>query len=269
MARGSERRRPRPLQDVRPRVIDIASRGRALCAFAGFLVAALSIAAQTSTPTSEPAIPLREEGHHHLIFHNSYVNVFFVEIPPHETTLPHHHDLPYVSIQPGGADASPATPNSPRIGYATGNFSHAVTNSGDVTLRNIAVELLRPQGIVRDRCAAIIAGQTPQVCEGESLGPMDLRKRMLPGKRTPLLETEEILVESIEISARSGFAFGYEPHDVLVAGLTGVHVTGLDSDVLRGGVLWVPGNSGTVFKADPDRGGHLIAITFKDSGSAH
>jgi len=69
------------------------------------LLVAFCVTAQTSPQTNEPAIPMREEGHHHLIFQNSYVNVFFVEIPPGESTLRHHHDLPYLSIQPGGADA--------------------------------------------------------------------------------------------------------------------------------------------------------------------
>jgi hypothetical protein len=251
-------------------VIGTSCQRRALQVFTAFFVATVSLSAQISTQTSGSAVPVREEGHHHLIFQNSYVNVFFVEIPPHETTLPHHHDLPYISIQPGGVDAAPVPSGTPRIGYSAGNFSHAVTNSGNVTLRNIAVELVRPQGTVRDRCAAVIAGQTPQICEGESLGPTDLGIGTLPGKRTPLLETDEILIESIEISPRFGVAFARQPHDVLVAGLTGVHVTGLNSDVLRGGVLWDPAGSGVVFKADADRGGHFIAITFKDSGpSSH
>lgn len=241
-------------------------RRRALYAFAGFLVAALSIAAQTSTPTSGPAIPLREEGHHHLIFHNSYVNVFFVEIPPHETTLPHHHDLPYVSIQPGGADAAPETPSSLRIGYATGNFSHAVTNSRDVTLRNIAVELVRPQGTVRDRCAAIVSDRVPDVCKEAPINAGN------PSKHTPLLETDEILVESWEFAPGASTPPLDDRLDMLIGGLTDIQVagnSGLDSaNALRGGILWVPAGSSPVFKASADRGGHFIAITFKDSGGA-
>lgn len=246
-------------------MIHHSTRRRALYALAGFLFAALSVAAQTSTPTSGPAIPLREEGHHHLIFQNSYVNVFFVEIPPHETTLPHHHDLPYVSILPGGADAAPAVPNGARVGYAAGNFSHAVTNSRDVTLRNIAVELVRPQGTVRDRCAAIVSDQTPDVCKEE---PVNVGH---PSKHTPLLETDEILVESWDLAPGASTPPLNDQLDMLIGGLTEVHVagnSGLDSaNALRGGILWVPAGSNPVFEASADRGGHFIAITFKDSGS--
>jgi len=225
--------------------------------------------AQNAPQADAPAIPMRDEAHHHLIFQNSYVNVFFVEIPPGESTLRHHHDLPYVSIQPGGDDAPPTPSGPPRIGYSAGNLTHVVTNSGKAMQRNIAVELVRPQGTVRDRCAAIIAGQTPQACEGESLGPVDPAKRTPTGSRTPLLETDEILVEAIEIAPHSAFAFAIQANDVLAAGLTGIQITGregADSNVLRGGVLWLPAYSGAVFHANSDRGGRFIAITFKDSG---
>ena len=227
------------------------------------LLIAFCVAAQTEPQTNAPAIPMREEGHHHLIFQNSYVNVFFVEIPPGESTLRHHHDLPYISIQPGGADAAPAPSGPPHIGYAAGNLTHAVTNSGKVTQRNIAVELVRPQGAVRDRCAAIIPDQTAQVCQEDALGPMH------PTKRTPLLETDEILVEAWELAPGISTPPLNDKLDMLIGGMTGVQVSGssgLDStNALRGGILWVPAGSNPVFKTGADRGGRFIAITFKDS----
>jgi hypothetical protein len=106
---------------------------------------------------------MREESHHHLIFQNSYVNVFFVEIPPHETTLPHNHELPYVSVAPGGPDApldgNVVTRKRFEIAYSQGNFSHSVTNESDTTLRNIAIELVRPQGEIKNGCVAVAKHQ--------------------------------------------------------------------------------------------------------------
>ena len=234
-----------------------------LAALAGLSIAA-AVAAQAPPQTSQPAIPMREEGHHHLIFQNSYVNVFFVEIPPGESTLRHHHDLPYVSIQPGGADAPTAPSGPPRIGYAAGNLTHAVTNSGKVVQRNIAVELVRPQGTVRDRCAAILPDQAAQVCTEDPLGPLH------PTKRTPLLETDEILVESWELAPGVSTPPLNDKLDTLIGGLNGVQVSGaagLDSaNALRGGILWVPAGSSPVFKTAADHGGRFIAISFKDSG---
>ncbi len=209
---------------------------------------------------------MREESHHHLIFQNSYVNVLFVEIPAHESTLPHHHDLPYVSIQPGGDDAMPGATGSPRIGYSAGSFSHTVTNSADITLKNIAVELVRPQGTVRNRCAAIIQDQTPAVCQD------GLANAAHSAKRTPLLESDEILVESWEFAPGTTTQPLNDAQDMLIGGLIGVRVTGasgIDSaNALRGGVLWVPAGSKPVFEASSGRGGQFVSITFKDSGTA-
>jgi hypothetical protein len=213
---------------------------------------------------------MREEGHHHLIFQNPYVNVFFVEIPPHETTLPHHHDLPYVSIPPGGPDAPPydhvVSQNRPEVGYSAGNFSHAVTNSGDVTLRNIAVELVRPQGTLRNDCAAVLRDQPPGVCHA----PDTAGDRT--NDRSAAFESDEIIVESWVFDRASTTAPFDDRRDMLIAGLNGVSVSGasgLDSaNALRGGVLWVPAGSKPVFKTSPQHDGHFIAIIFKDSAPA-
>jgi hypothetical protein len=241
-------------------------------------VFALALTAQTSTPHTTRGIPMREEGHHHLVFANPYVNVFFVEIPAHETTLVHHHDFPYVSVPPGGADAAPSpagssgttsTSNFARVAYALGNFSHAVTNSSDVTLRNVAVELVRPQGTVRNRCAAVLRDQPLDICD-----PAPEPAPGSPARITPLFETDEILVQSWELAPAATTPPFDDGMDMLIAGLTNVKITsnaGIDSaNALRGGELWVPARSKPVFQTAPDRGGHFIAITFKDNApSAH
>ena len=239
--------------------------------FAAVAVSAASLAAQAPVPSAVP-IPLRDEGHHHLVFENSYVHVFFVEIPAHETTLLHHHDLPYISVPPGSGYAArplsrtagaPSAPYTPRVGYSPGNFSHVVTNSSGAPLRNVAIELVRPQGVVRDRCAAILPNQPAETCEESSLTAVK------PSKHTPLLETDEILVESWELGPGAAITLANDRLDLLVGGLTDVTITGppgIDSaHAIRGGLLWVPAGSKPVFTTSTDRGGHFIAITFKDS----
>jgi len=229
---------------------------------------AVSLFAQTSTPTNQHAIPMREESHHHLIFQNSYVNVFFVEIPPHESTLPHHHDLPYISVPPGGPDALPyedaPVKRRPEVGYSAGNFSHAVTNSSDVTLRNLAVELVRPQGTFRNGCVNIMRDQPPGACDAPSAAGE-------AHYHSPDFESDEIVVESWFFDRARTTSPLDDPHDMLIAGLNGVSVSGvsgLDSAyALRGGVLWVPAGSKPVFKTSPQHDGHFIAIIFKDSGA--
>ncbi len=235
----------------------------ALCVFAAVFLAAVSLPAQTSTPSSAPAIPMREEGHHHLIFQNSYVNVFFVEIPPHETTLTHHHDLPYVSVPPGGPNGSLGDKKRPEVEYSVGNFSHAVTNSSDVTLRNIAIELVRPQGTIRNYCSVVAESQPHRPCL------MRRERSDRPNSRRIEFGSDEIVVESWFFDRGKTTVSFDDTRDMLIAGLNGVSVSGgssLDSaNALRGGVLWVPAGSKPVFKTAPDRGGHFITITFKDS----
>ena len=130
--------------------------------------------ARTKLRTDLPArVPFDgQEHHHHLEFENSYVRVFFVEIPAHDSTLFHRHDLPYLSASPTGADAAMPPPprplgqetGLPTVGYSPGNFSHAVSNSRDFPLRNVAIELLRPQGNVRNRCAQAVRDQPKENC---------------------------------------------------------------------------------------------------------
>jgi hypothetical protein len=201
------------------------------------------------------------EGHHHLVIENSYVHVLFVEIPSHETTLLHRHDLPYISLPLAAADAAPSVQ---RVLWSPGHMSHAVTNSGLAPMRIVAIELLRPQESVRNRCAAILRDQPKETCQDDVLSPAN------PSKHTPLLETDEILVESWEFAPNAATAPLDDRCDMLIGALADVIVTGnagLDSaNAVRGGSLWVPAGSRPVFKTAPDRGGRFISITFKDSG---
>jgi len=207
---------------------------------------------------------MREESHHHLVFSNQYVNVFFVEIPAHETTLLHHHDLPYISVPPAELMQGPFSPASavPLIPYNLGNFSHSVSNTGNVALRNIAIELVRPQRTPRNLCENIFVTVAQ---------PLDCPKSEATGypEIYPLFETDEILVQSWEMNPDIVSKKLDQKLDVLVAGMYGVSITsrsGIDSaNAFPGGVLWIPADSKAVIKTEHSRWGHFIAITFKDS----
>jgi hypothetical protein len=239
------------------------------CSFAATVLFAASLSAQAPASTPAP-MPMSEEGHHHLVSENSYVRVFFVEIPAHETTLLHYHDLPYISVPPGGyelgsqAESGPTSvTNFARVAYAAGKFSHAVTNSGDRPLRNVAVELVRPQGMTRNRCAIVVRDLPQQMCDVPELTSAD------PSRRLPLFESDEVLVESWEVGPGATTAPLDDRLDMLIAGLTDVRISGnsgIDSaNALRGGELWIPAGSKPVFRTAPDRGGHFVTISFKDS----
>ena len=237
-------------------------------------VAITILSAISSIVAQEPAaIPVEKESHHQIVFENSYVRVLFVEIPPHETTLLHHHVLPYISIPPGGAETLPVQAGTgaqqvsrvPRIAYAVGGFSHAVNNPSDVTLRNIAVELIRPQGRVRNRCEEVVHGQPLVDCDMPSSANPALPLHYA------LFETDEILVRYWELGPNSTIAPADSRHDILVGGVSGVVKAegsgrAPDDPVLwaKGGLLALPAGSKAVFTFGRD-GGHFVEIVFKDS----
>src|SRR2546429_8038244 len=73
------------------------------------------------------AVPIPKEPHHQLVFENSYVRVFRVNIPPHESTLLHQHDLPYIYVALGPTDVIHAIDRkSTRLNSSHGYISYAV-----------------------------------------------------------------------------------------------------------------------------------------------
>ncbi len=248
-----------------------------LAYFAAILILAVPLVKQqTSTPsatseaTQSPApIPLAEEHHHHLVFENSYVRVYYVEIPPHDATLLHTHSLPYISFPPTGAgDASAPPAAGPsrftgfRANYTLGGFSHIVTNSSDRTMRNVAVELLRPQGTVHNLCDFALKDE-PAGCEALStIGT--------PVQSIPSFETDEILVERWTVTATQTGSEIREDHDILLGAAIGissiVNAANTSSPELwiKGGLLWIPAGHVVMVTAD-SRGGQFATISFKDS----
>lgn len=217
---------------------------------------------------------MEEEHHHHLVFENSYVKAFYVEIPPHDSTLYHRHDLPYVSLPPPSPANAPSSevppvarpePAGPRVGYMTAGFSHTVSNPTDVPLRNVAIELLRPQASARNRCVEVVRGQPLIDCD----------KLASPSPSLPLhyalFETGEILVEYWELGRNSAINPADASLDILVGALTGITEVDAASRsplAVQAGLLWLPAGSDTIFKTDAKSGGHYITIKFKDSASS-
>ena len=208
---------------------------------------------------------MEEEHHHQLVFANSYVKAFYVVIPAHNSTLYHRHDLPYVSLPPPAAvGEGPQTPG-PRVSYMTGGFSHTVSNSSDVVLRNVAIELVGPQGIARNRCAEAVRGQPLNRCDKPTSPDSSLLSHYT------LFETDEIVVEYFALPANQTFTSS--PHSVmLVGGLSSVMTTAPEGVRAQGafleprsGLVWLPAGSSESFKAAPAGVGHFIAIEFKDA----
>ncbi len=99
-----------------------------------------------------PAVPVEREPHHHLVLQNQFTRVYQVEIPPHQSTLLHHHVHDYLTIVLGRAEIQNAVEGKPattaklvdgQTSFAGGNFSHVITDAGNTPFRNLTIEILK------------------------------------------------------------------------------------------------------------------------------
>jgi len=134
---------------------------RAYCVLALLAFGAAALLSQGA------AVPISQEHHHHLILSNSYVQVYEVEVPPHESTLLHQHDYDYVYVVFGDADITNAVEGRPAVNshlvdgtvnFVKGPLSHVARNNGDTPFRNITISLLHKQGDVETIYPSLKAG---------------------------------------------------------------------------------------------------------------
>lgn len=113
------------------------------------------------------AVPLASEPRHHPVFSNEYVKVYRVEVAPHDSTLLHQHDYDYVFIAIGPGHVTSAVPGKPEVHldladgdvrFSRAGFAHVARNDTDSVFRVVAIELLRPQGDLRNLCLKIVPG---------------------------------------------------------------------------------------------------------------
>jgi hypothetical protein len=137
------------------------------------LLAACS-SAVLAAPQNSTVLPLAYEPHHHLALHNGYVNVFEVEVAPHDSVRLHRHDFDAISVMISEAQVTVLTPGKPdvhlklfdgQVRLQPRGYVHATSIDGDTTYRNVTVELLLPQQGGRNRCAPVMATQ-PLTCAG-------------------------------------------------------------------------------------------------------
>ena len=170
-----------------------------------FLVLALLLS--PSLPAQAPvAVPIAKEPHHHLVLENDYVRVFRVSVPAHDATLLHQHDVPYLYVSLGPADVINAVQGRPeahlvmadgQLGYSPGHFAHIARTDAGTPFDNVTIELLHPQGDVRNLCQKIVKGD---------LGPCFQTDTGSRGyMNEPLFETREFRVDVVTLQSKARF----------------------------------------------------------------
>jgi len=225
-----------------------------------------TFAARAQAPAANP-VAIKEEPHHHLIFENSYVRVFRVEIPGHDATLLHAHDLPYASVTIGSADFINAVAGKPeahvtladaQVGYSKGGFAHIVRTEAGTPFRNITVELLKPQGAVRNLCVKVVADAPDSGCAMTACIDSTIED----------FETDEMVVRSESLSAQKKRAEEAlnSPRLFLVLDKSELTITipGLGDKVLHTGeAFWLPAGAAPTLGNSGATTSRFLVLTFK------
>jgi hypothetical protein len=231
-----------------------------------------SLSAQAPT-----AVPIPNEPHHHLVFENEYVRVFRVSVPAHEATLLHQHDVSYLYVALGPADVINAVQGKPEVrlvmadgqlGYSPGHFAHIARNESEAPFNNVTIELLKPQGKVRNICAQIVPGADQVLCS------KSFTEKRNGKSNAPQFQTDEMTVsltrldpdvKGSSITPAAGILF------VLLGG-SGIQtvVKGKPEETLTvGDVKWLLAGSRTEFSNPSREAWSYLTVGFEGSKALH
>jgi hypothetical protein len=228
----------------------------------------LAVLAAAGESTTLPGVPVTQEQHHHLVLENPCVNVFEVEVAPHDATLMHQHLQDYMFVIFGNADITNAVAGKPEakvkppdstVIFSRAPFAHMIANNGDTVFRNITIELLRPQGEMKKFY--------PSINEALATGTPDQKGIREVG----VLETEEVRVVAAGIAVNSTWSPAHDGRDRLVIMIDKIHDTSgvkeKNSPFPAGMFAWVPAGKGWSVANNSGQEMKLMMLEFKDSAT--
>jgi hypothetical protein len=190
------------------------------------------------------AVLAKREPHHHLVYEDSTIRVLRVRVPAHDTTLLHEHDPDYfwialgastvVNAKLGAPDATISSSNL-SIHYTPGKFAHVARNPGGTPFDNITVELLEPQGRVRNLCEPALSG-APLDCP--SVAPR-ARKWFTGATEHPAFITGQLRVSLVTIAPGSVVRPAPRTRDAWLIALDTADAR--HALVVNGGAKWIGG----------------------------
>jgi hypothetical protein len=201
--------------------------------FSGFVV----------SPGQTPEIiPLSAEPHHHLALHNEYVNVYRVEVAPHDSVILHRHDADAISVMLDDAEVIVRAPGKQdvqqklargQVRLQASGYVHSTTIESEHAYRNITVELLRPQQGPRNLCATVAPG-LPQNCPAGTSGTgAALSQPLFETGQTRLTIYRVLPHQEVTVTRRDG-------PELLVTLDSGVRIANeTQSSLLSGDFLWL------------------------------
>src|SRR5258706_15310366 len=143
--------------------------------------------------TPQGPVPLSEEPHHRLVLQNDFVRVYNVAVPELDSTFLHQHDLPYLYVVLGMADIINAIVDKPELHqvlqdgethYSPGHFAHIVRTDSGMPFQNVTIELVRPQGTVKNLCKEVLPGAPTDCPEKQPAADNSKAKKNQPARAT-------------------------------------------------------------------------------------
>jgi quercetin dioxygenase-like cupin family protein len=235
------------------------------------MMCCLAIAADAQEPA---VIPLASEPHHHLALHNTYVNVYRVEVAPYDSVLLHRHDADAISIMLSDSEVTVRAPGKPdvhqklvdgQLRLQARGYVHSTSIDGETTYRNVTVELLLPQQGARNLCAHVISA-LPLNCSGA--------QAQTPAAAhidQPQFETSQTYITLIRVLPHQSVALGDPGRPELIVALDAVATAGgkgPENSLHAGDIVWLEaGKRSQVFKNDGDKEVRLISFALKPLGA--
>lgn len=224
------------------------------------------VAAQTPA-----VIPLASEPHHHLALHNEYVNVYQVEVAPHDSVLLHRHAVDAISVMMSDSDVTVHAPGKAdvhqklsdgQIRLQARGYVHSTSIDGDTRYRNVTVELLLPQQGWRNLCAPVIAAQPLNCAAGQAAAGSSLHYEQAQ------FETEQTSLTLVRLPPHQQVGIsdlgGPELAIALDGGITRAGGSAAEKSLHSGDFVWLDsGETARVFKNDSEMQARFVYFVLK------
>jgi hypothetical protein len=213
-----------------------------------------------------PGVPIAQEPHHHLVFQNSFVNVYEIEVAPGDATLMHQHYYDNLFVVFGDATLTntvageqPAKLDLSDLGihFAREPYAHIIANKGKLPFRNITVELLQTQGELKNFSSSINDALDAAPPDGWGI------------RQGRVLETDEVQAVAAAVPSSTAWSPPHDGHDRLVILLDKINDGSgpmeKNSPFPAGMVAWFPADTDLSVPNESDQQMKLMILKFKDT----
>ena len=199
------------------------------------------------------------------------MNVYQVEVAPHDSVLLHRHDVDAISVMMSDSEVTVHAPGKPdvhqklsdgQIRLQARGYVHSTSIDGDTRYRNVTVELLMPQQGWRNLCAPVIAAQPLNCANGQGVAGSAGHNEQ------PQFETEQTSVTLVRLPPHQQVGIsdlgGSELAIALDAGITQAGGSGAEKSLRSGDFVWLDsGETARVFKNDSETQARFVYFVLK------